>query len=61
MNDYMNAQILNMKIILTTFEQSCRMAATKNDGKVDKNEEKQLKKIHAACEKFKKELEKSGK
>ena len=61
MNDYMKAQIMNMNAIITTFEQSCKMAATKNDGQIDKAEEKQLKKIHAACEKFKRELEKSSK
>lgn len=61
MNDYISSQIMNMKAILTTFEQSCKMAATKNDGQIDKAEEKQLKKIHAACEKFRKELDKSTK
>jgi len=44
--------------MVKTFELSCKMAALKNDGKVDKNEEKQLKKISAASKKFIQELEK---
>lgn len=44
MNDYLKAQITNMTTMVKTFELSCKMAALKNDGKVDKNEEKQLKK-----------------
>lgn len=58
MNEYIRSQILNMTAMLTTFEQSCKMAATKNDGQIDKDEAKQLKKISAACQKFKTELNK---
>lgn len=57
MNSYIEAQIMNMKIMTKTFEQSCRMAAMKNDGQIDKAEEKTLKKISAATQKFIKELE----
>ena len=57
MNTYISSQIMNMKIMAKTFEQSCRMAATKNDGKIDKAEEKVLKKISAATAKFLKELD----
>lgn len=57
MNSYIDAQIMNMKIMAKTFEQSCRMAAMKNDGQIDKAEEKTLKKISAATQKFIKELE----
>lgn len=56
MNEYISAQILNMTSMVKTFNQSCKMAAMKNDGAIDKAEEKQLKKINAACEKFLKEL-----
>ena len=56
MNEYIRSQIVNMTAMLTTFEQSCKMAATKNDGQIDKDEAKQLKKISAACQKFKAEL-----
>ena len=58
MNYYIESQITNMKAIAKTFEQSCRMAATKDDGKIDVQEEKVLKKISAATERFIKELDK---
>ena len=58
MNSYIEAQIRNMITVANTFEQSCRMAATKNDGVIDKAEEKTLKKISAATQHFIKELEK---
>lgn len=57
MNDYIHAQIMNMVAIAKTFTQSCQMAALKNDGTIDKAEEKQLKKINAATAKFIKDLE----
>ncbi len=57
MNTYIESQIINMKAIVKTFEASCKMAAMKNDGTIDRHEEKQLKKISAASEKFIKELE----
>ena len=56
MNTYMESQIMNMSAMVKTFEAGCRMAAMKNDGTIDKAEEKQLKKISAACDKFLKEL-----
>lgn len=52
MNDYLEAQIKNMVIIVKTFENSCRMAALKNDGQIDRTEARQLKKIQNASEKF---------
>lgn len=57
MNTYIEAQIMNMKAMVKTFESSCKMAALKNDGSIDRNEERQLKKISAASAKFIKELE----
>ena len=57
MNTYIDAQITNIITMVKTFEQSCKMAAMKNDGTIDKAEEKQLKKISAACQKFQKELD----
>ena len=56
MNTYMESQIMNMNAMVKTFEAGCRMAAMKNDGTIDKTEEKQIKKISAACDKFLKEL-----
>lgn len=57
MNSYIKAQILNITTMTKTFEQACEMAAMKDDGKISREEEKQLKKIRAASQKFRKELE----
>lgn len=57
MNTFIQAQIFNMKTMVKTFEQACEMAALKDDGKVNREEEKTLKKIKAASEAFIKELE----
>lgn len=57
MNTYIDAQITNMITMAKTFEQSCKMAAMKNDGQIDKAEEKALKRIKAATDHFIKELE----
>lgn len=57
MNQYINAQILNMTTMVKTFTQSCRMAALKDDGTIDRNEQKMLDKINKASERFIKELE----
>ena len=57
MNYYIESQIMNMKAIVKTFEASCRMAAMKNDGRIDPYEEKQLKIISSACAKFMKDLD----
>lgn len=56
MNNYIDMQIRNMDMILNTFVQSCEMAARKDDGKIDKAEQKQIDKIKAGTNKFKKEL-----
>lgn len=57
MNSYIKAQILNITTMTKTFEQACEIAAIKDDGKISREEEKQLKKIKAASQKFRKELE----
>ena len=57
MISYIKAQILNITTMTKTFEQACEMAAMKDDGKISREEEKQLKKIKAASQKFRKELE----
>ena len=58
MNDYITAQITNMQTMVKTFEHSCKMAAMKNDGQIDKAEAKALKKIEAASKRFISDLEK---
>ena len=55
----LRAQILNMQAMVSTFERSCEMAAMKDDGKISRDEEKQLKKIKAAVQAFQKELDKA--
>jgi hypothetical protein len=57
MNSYINAQILNMVTMTKTFEQACELAAIKDDGILSREEEKQLKKIKAATQRFRKEIE----
>ncbi len=54
MNSYIKAQILNITTMTKTFEQACEMAAMKDDGKISREEEKQLKKIKAASQKSRK-------
>lgn len=56
MNGYIDMQIRNMQMMLNTFVQSCEMAARKDDGQIDKAEQKQLDKIKSAANKFSKEL-----
>ena len=58
MNTFMEMQIRNMKMFLDTFERSCKMAAVKDDGKIDREEAKQLAKLQAAVERFRKDLDK---
>lgn len=59
MNAYIHAQIMQMQAMAKTFGQSCEMAAMKDDGKIDREEAKQLKRIKAAVENFCKELDKA--
>lgn len=58
MNSYIYAQIINMQTMVKAFEQACEIAAAKDDGKVGRDEAKQLKRIKAAAQQFHKELEK---
>lgn len=57
MNSYIQAQIVNITTITKTFEHACEMAALKDDGKVSREEERQLKKIKAASQRFIRDLE----
>ena len=58
MNEYIRAQIGHMTALVKTFEQSCAMAAQRDDGRIDKKEAQQLKKIREASEKFIRQLAK---
>lgn len=57
MNSYIQAQIANMITLTRTFDQACDLAAMQDDGMKSREETKKLKKLHAASEKFRKELE----
>lgn len=58
MNIYLQTQILNMKMAVQNFEQTCIVTAQKDDGKIDPEEKKIIKRIQSASEKFIKELDK---
>lgn len=57
MNSYIQAQITNMITLTRTFDQACDLAAMQDDGTKNREEAKKIKKLHAASEKFRKELE----
>lgn len=58
MNTYIKLQLQNMTTIVKTFEQSCIMAAQKDDGTIDKQEQATIKRVQKATSHFLKELEK---
>ena len=58
MNYLIKSQITNMITIAKTFDQSCKMAATMDDGKTDKAEAKLIQKLANATAQYIKELEK---
>ena len=45
MNTYIKMQLNTMIQYLDSFEQACEIAASKDDGMIDRREEKQLKRI----------------
>lgn len=55
-NVFMQTEITNMKLLAQTFPQRCEVAATKDDGKIDAEEAKILKRVNAATSRFLKEL-----
>lgn len=56
MNYYLKSQIQNMITMTKAFEDACKLAVLQNDGEIDKNEAKALKKIDAAAQRFIKEI-----
>lgn len=58
MNTYMESYITGTVTYLKTFEQSLRMAALKNDGRIDKQEQKIIDKVNKITDKYIRELEK---
>lgn len=58
MNSYIKMQLNVMIQYLDSFEQACQIAATKDDGQIDRREKKQLRKIRKSVARFKRDLEK---
>lgn len=59
MNPFIKKQCQNMELSLTTFLQSCKVAALQDDGMISKEEEKLLKRLEKASEKFRAEIQKA--
>lgn len=57
MNDYMESYINGTITYLKTFQSSLRMAAMKNDGRIDKQEQKVIDKANKLTDKYIRELE----
>ena len=58
MNSYIKMQLNTMIQYLDGFEQACQIAAMKDDGQIDRKEQKRLKKIKKSVARFKRDLEK---
>lgn len=58
MNEYIKAQIKQMQTTTQLFINACTLAAQKDNGKIDRKEEQQLKKIEKAVKRFITELDK---
>lgn len=57
MNTFMNTNIKATCGYLKAFEQSLKMSALRDDGQLDRQEEKILKKVYSLTEKYIKSLE----
>lgn len=57
-NVFIKSQITNQIMVTESFKQYCEMAALKNDGVVDKEEQKVLNKINKCTDSYLKELKK---
>ena len=51
MNTYIKMQLNTLLRYLDSFEDACQLAATKDDGLIDRKEKKQLDRIKKATEK----------
>lgn len=58
MNTYMESYITSSITYLKTFKQSLRMAAMRNDGRIDRQEQKIIDKVDKLTDKYIRELEK---
>lgn len=55
-NQYMQAQCRNMITMIAAFSQACELAAKEDDGVLSRAEERELRKIRAAAQRFQGEL-----
>ena len=55
-NIFLQNQIVNMLSTLEVFENSCKLAAEQDDGKIDREEAAVLKVLNRATEKYRQEL-----
>ena len=58
-NKVMETQINTQQLSVATFRQSLEIYATKDDGIIDKEEQKIIRKVTKACIKFEKALDKT--
>ena len=58
-NKVMETQLSTQQLAVATFRQSLEIYATKDDGVIDKEEQKIIRKITKACLRFEKALEKA--
>lgn len=58
MNSYLQAQITTIITTVKSMQATCQLTALKDDGKIDHEEAKVLKKISTATEKYIRELQK---
>ena len=58
MNTYIKMQLNTMIQYVDSFQQACEMAASQDDGVIDRRERKQLERIKKAVGRFKRDLEK---
>lgn len=58
MNTYMESYITSSITYLKTFKQSLRMAAMRNDGRIDRQEQKIIDKVDKLTDKYIRELKK---
>lgn len=57
-NPYIKVSIANQMMIVSNFKKECEISAKKNDGIIDNEERKFLKKINKYSEKYERKLKK---
>lgn len=57
MNDFMKTEILNMKLMVNSFQQRIEYAAFQDDERISDEERKTMKRINKAVSRFLKDLD----